>query len=101
MTAVKALVEYGYAKDADGRYRQPGRRTQVWEETDGGWLRYDSENGAEVAQVHSVAEAFRGTSGLTKDKNPEAFDWVYPDDEVARIYKVALESRAVNARTDK
>ena len=94
MAAKDYLVRYGYVLGADGRYRQPGRRTQVWEPTDGGWLRFEiGLDGKEVPEVYTVAENHQGIGGLDKVDHPEAFEWVYPEAEVLKIYKEGLEDR--------
>jgi hypothetical protein len=90
MAAKEWLLKYGYVQGADGRYRRPGKRTQVWEEIpDGGWNRYEIEDGKEVQEVHSVAEEFQGVGGLHKNTHPDSFVWVYPDEYVENIYKTA------------
>jgi len=96
MAAKEYLIRYGYELQADGRYRQPGRRTQVWEPTEGGWLRFEiGADGREVPEVYRVAESHQGIGGLDKVNHPEAFEWVYPEAEVLKIYKDALEDREV------
>jgi hypothetical protein len=95
-SASEWLLKYGYVKGADNRYRQSGKRTQIWEEIpDGGWLRFEvGPDGSEVPEVHSVAESHQGIGGLNKETQPDAFVWVYPDEEVANIYKTAVEAAA-------
>ena len=86
MAAKEYLIRYGYELQADGRYRQPGRRTQVWEPTEGGWLRFEiGADGREVPEVYRVAESHQGIGGLDKVNHPEAFEWVYPEAEVLKI----------------
>lgn len=89
--AKSALLAYGYTKEDDGRYRQrrpdgTPKRTQVWEETEGGWLRYDFDGVNEVPEVYQVSDAYAGVSGLDKRQQPEAFVWVWPSSEIERIY---------------
>src|SRR3990172_7524377 len=98
MAARDQLIAYGYRLDADGRYRRPGHRTQVWQELEDGkgWLRFDADSqGNEVPEVHSVSPAYQGTSGLSKVHHPGAFEWVYSEDEVETIYKDAVEARSI------
>ena len=94
MAARDQLVAYGYVKGEDGRYRRPGRRTQVWQEVEnGGWLRFDpDEQGREVPEPYQVNSNYQGTSGLHKIHHPGAFDWVYPEEYVERLYRVAVEA---------
>ena len=97
MAARDFLIAYGYVKGSDGKYRRPGRNTQVWEELpDGkGWLRFDPDaEGKEVPEVYKVNVAYEGTSGLSKLHHPGAFDWVYPEEEVEKIYSEAVKAAA-------
>jgi hypothetical protein len=95
MSAANELIAYGYQLFPDGRYRRLGKRTQVWEPTEGGWLRFEiGPDGAEVPEVHSVAESHKDVSGLDKGQSPEAFNWVYPEAEVELIYKSAVTAAA-------
>lgn len=80
------LKAKGYQLYADGRYRRPRRRVgQVWEKTKGGWLRFDYVNGEETPEVHSAKEGFE--DGLDKKEHPEAYNWVYSNEAMARIFK--------------
>ena len=94
MTAKDYLILYGYVLGDDGRYRRPGKRTQVWESTEGDWLRFEREDGRDVPEVYRVSDAFQGVSGLDKIRQPTAFDWVYPEAEVLKIYQAAVEARS-------
>lgn len=94
-TARDYLIAYGYQEFPDGRFRKLGKRTQIWQPTEGGWLRFEvGPNGEEVPEAHSVAESHQSVSGLDKSQNPEAFNFVYPEEEVAAIYKAASEAAA-------
>ena len=97
MAARDQLINYGYVKSSDGRYRRPGRRTQVWEELENGkgWLRFDpDEQGNEVPEVYQVNVAYQGTSWLIKLHHPGSFDWVYPEEVVEKIYSEAVKAAA-------
>jgi hypothetical protein len=98
MAAKDALIAYGYVLDGD-KYRMPRvgggwRNTQVWQETSEGWRRFEQAGGADVPEVYQVSVAYRGTSGLDKTRNPEAFIWLWPDGEVERIYAAAVEAES-------
>mgnify|MGYP001567607754 FL=1 len=93
MAARDSLVAYGYVQCEDGKYRRPGKNTQVWQELAGGkgWLRFDPDGqGKEVPEVYQVNSNYQGTSGLHKLHHPGAFDWVYPEEEVEKIYSEAV-----------
>lgn len=99
MAAKDALEAYGFKLDDDGkyrRYRPDGSpiRTQVWQETPDGWLRFDNEGAFEVPMAYMVGLGYRGVSGLDMKKQPEAFIWIYPEDEVERIYSAAVEAES-------
>lgn len=90
-TAREALAMYGYQEDHDGIWRNPRRpRGQRWKPAEtGGWLRYDLIDGQEVPVPHSVAEPFKGVSGLDPQNHPHSFRWDFPEEEVAAIYATA------------
>lgn len=96
MGAKEQLVNYGYEKCVDGKYRRPGKRTQVWEELPGkGWLRFDPDGaGQEVPMPYKVSDAYLGTSGLHPVHHAGAFDWVWPEEEVKKIYGEAVKAAA-------
>src|SRR3990167_627170 len=100
MPARHWLIAYGYQLDPDGKYRRPGKLTQVWQELEDGkgWLRFDPDGrGNEVPEVYTIAGAYHGTSGLSKQHHPGAFVWVYPEEEVEKIYKAAVETAGTSA----
>ena len=97
MAARDQLIAYGYKRCPDGKYRRPGKNTQVWQELEDGrgWARFDCDGqGNEVPEVYQVNEAYLGTSGLSKLHHPGAFDWIYPEAYVEEIYRVAVASEA-------
>ena len=97
MPARDWLLQYGYILHPDGRYRRPGKLTQVWQELEDGkgWLRFDPDGqGNEVPEVYTIASAYQGTSGLSKIYHPGAFVWVYPEEVVEKTYKDAVEASA-------
>lgn len=97
MAARDQLIAYGYQLCEDGKYRRPGKNTQVWQELEDGkgWLRFDSDGqGNEVPEVYRISSDYAGTSGLSKIHHPGAFEWVYPEEEVERIYHAAVEAAA-------
>ena len=104
MAARDWLIAYGYQLGSDGRYRRPGKLTQIWQELkDGkGWLRFDPDGqGNEVPEVYTVASEYLGTSGLHKQHHPGAFVWVWPEEEVEKIYKAAVEAMEATTQTVK
>ena len=93
VNAVQALVEYGYTKDTDGVFRQPRRGGQSWKQTAGGYLRYDYVDGADQPTPFTLRDEFNGVSGLTHTKNPDCYVWVWPEEEIDKIYTVAKVGR--------
>ena len=97
MAARDWLLAYGYVLCEDGKYRRPNKKTQVWQELEDGkgWLRFDPDGqGNEVPEVYRVASHAQGTSGLSKIHHPSMFDWVWPEEEVEKTYKDAVEFMA-------
>ena len=97
MAARDELIAYGYEKNADGKYRRPGKSTQVWQELpDGkGWLRFDPDGqGHEVPVPMCVSADYQGTSGLHPVHHAGAFDWVWPEADVEKIYREAVAASA-------
>ncbi|HLF77892.1 MAG TPA: hypothetical protein VJB57_10425 [Dehalococcoidia bacterium] len=97
MAARDQLIAYGYVLSEDGKYRRPGKLTQVWQELEDskGWLRFEPDGkGNEVPEVYKVASHAEGTSGLSKFHHPSMFDWVYPEEHVEKTYKDAVEFMA-------
>ena len=100
MAARNWLIAYGYQLEADGRYRRPGKLTQVWQELEDGkgWLRFDPDGqGNEIPEVYTIASPYQGTSGLNKIHHPGCFVWVWPEEEVEKIYKAAVEAAGTTA----
>lgn len=91
MTGEEALRAFGYVDGENGRLVRPGRATQQWKATDGGWLRFEGDGSA---MPHSVAS--EGVAGLDfkNEAHAEHFNWVWPDEEVARVYGRAAEREA-------
>lgn len=85
MTGEEALLAYGYEPGESGRYVRRGRSTQQWKRVEGGWLRFEADGSP---TPYKVAEAGEGRGGLDH-ANPEhhdLFDWLWPNEELARIY---------------
>lgn len=90
MAAKDELIAYGYELQGDGKYRRPNKRTQVWEPVDGGWLRFDDNGNGEEPEVYKLGDDYDGVAGLDKVRHPHAFEWLWPEEEVERIYAGAL-----------
>lgn len=93
MNGEEALRGYGYI-ERKGKMSLPARkRSQHWQATEGGWLRFDD---AEMKPMPwGIKDAFKGISGIDLN-NPDhaaCFEWVWPDAEVARIYSAAIVER--------
>lgn len=123
MKATDALKAYGYTRDDSGLWLKiTGGRlmpTQVWKETDGGFLRLDPPHipigsvlggtdpangapwGKPVVDEHGQAvnnwiqvpwkqsDRFATASGLHPLTHSECFEWVWPEKEIAFMYQYA------------
>ena len=100
---MQALAEYGYVTGEDGVMYSPGRRnSQRWKLVEDGMLRFDMEQGQMIPVPYKLKDEFKGhtddqgryfpgVSGLDFRKNPNCFDWVWPEPVVANIYAVAKQ----------
>jgi hypothetical protein len=94
---MQALAEYGFFMHEDGVMRRGPHYGQMWKPVDGGFLRYDKNGTSEVPMPYKVSEKFRKISGLDFREQPECFDWLWPETEIAKIYiaaKIAQDERA-------
>ena len=94
---MQALAEYGYVMQNDGVLRSVDRpNSQAWQPVTGGFLRFDKG----IPVPFMLKEQFRsrhneegqyipGVSGLDFRRNPDCFEWVWPEVEIAKIYVVA------------
>ena len=91
-----ALAAYEYALEGDTWYSTTKRdRTHAWQETDGGFFRFDPI-AAEREQVpYTVSAAGQGIAGLDW-RNPahRAFwDWLWPASHLTMEYTAAVKTR--------
>ncbi len=93
MTGAEALTAYGYVRDEGGRYTRPGRQTDEWEPVDGGFARFNRG----VRTPFTVSAAGEGVAGIdaARPEHEAFFVWLWPDEEVARIYGHAAEQAAM------
>ena len=108
MTAIEALESYGYRLIETTYIRYPGGgsvpdlTTERWEETTGGWhcykvptLGFGSTAWGRYVRPDLVQVPWRqsahneGVSGQHPARQPEAFEWVWPDEVVTLIYEHA------------
>lgn len=93
-TVESDLVAYGFEKTDEGFVlTKAGRPKTKWVPTEGGFHRFEREDGEWVQYPHSVNAKFARVSGLTYAEHPECFDTVYSVEEVGVIYAAALEER--------
>lgn len=96
--ACVALIEFGYSPEADGSFvkYKADRPRERWEPTpdQSGFLRYTRDDGRWAPVPYTIAPEFEGVSGLTADKHPHSFLYVYPADYVLNVYTRA-EPRGV------
>ena len=93
MDAQSALEAYGYTL-VDGMYVRPNKEsTERWQPVDGGFLcfRKESDWGKvvdnDLIQVPFTQNAsYAGVGGLHPSRQPEAFEWVWPDERIVEIY---------------
>lgn len=99
-SASDLLIDYGYTEVSDGLF-VPGRpSSERWEKVDGGFNCYVPAaagiNGGDpwgkvleggLMQVpFTQTEAYKDASGLHPARQPEAFEWVWPEERVVEIY---------------
>lgn len=91
--AIAALKSYGYVLSGE-RYVRPGRLTQQWMPQGEGFLRFDDPGG--VPTPYCVREDATLKQGLdhTNPAHQDHFEWLWPADEVERIYSQAAEQAA-------
>lgn len=109
--AAALLKDYGYVELGDGLLSVKGELLYIpartsserWEKTDGGWHCYGiaarpfgggepwgRPMGGDLVQVpYTQTEAFANVSGLHPARNPEAFEWVWPEERLVEIYEHA------------
>lgn len=87
-TAIAALRSYGYVL-REATYVIPGRFTDSWAPQEEGFLRWN--RGRPIP--HSVNPESARQEGLsnTDPDHAEGFEWVYPADEVEKIYSYAAD----------
>lgn len=105
--AIEVLEQYGYTLAGD-RYVQIGRRTQEWQATDTGFLRFDPEGPMPLRVLTNEELKPVNKARALADKdwlNPllhnyadldqhDLFIWEWPADEVVRIYGHAVTQKA-------
>ncbi len=92
--AIAALEAYGYVKSGE-RYIRPGKLTQQWMAQRDGFLRFDDPGGVPVPYKVLDGEEHR-LAGIdhTNPAHQDHFEWLWPAEEVARIYAHAAEQAA-------
>lgn len=95
-----ALRAYGYVDEGVRWFsRRKHNTTQSWEETEGGFLRWDPDNGAWQATPYALMPDFQKTGGLDF-RNPahqHCFEWVWPAEHVEKIYREGWEAQKAHA----
>ena len=108
--AVKALREYGYIV-SEGMWVKKDKptRTQSWKSVEGGFHRFDPDNGAWIQIPYKLLPEFDshqkdgvwipGVAGLDykRAEHKDCFDWVWPADYVANMYVEATKSQQAYA----
>ena len=92
-----ALTSYGYTLEPiSGNLVRPGRKTQQWRETTGGWLRFEADGSRTPYRVDPEAEVQAGLD-FNNASHAEYFEWVWPDEEVARCYQAAVAEQGTQS----
>ncbi len=103
----KHLESYGFKKEAEDwvfRNEAGDPKTKYTKALGGGFFRYEMEGGVWRQYPHSIHKDWEGIGGLAFDAKhgatdanskvkPECFDWIYPDEEIAKIYGTAVVER--------
>src|SRR3990167_1374138 len=93
MTAIEALEAYGYRLENGVYVRQLDPDTERWEPVTDGFLCYKkvsdwgklATNGL-MAIPYTQTAAFKNIGGLHPDRQPECFEWTWPEERVLEIY---------------
>lgn len=101
-TTEDLLTAYGYSEISDGLFVRLNRpASERWISADGdGWYCYAPETpgiaggdpwgdvipGGLMRVPYRQTEAFKEASGLHPARNPECFEWIWPDERVHEIY---------------
>jgi hypothetical protein len=91
MTGAEALIKYGYT-DQLGTFVHVGRETQRWLKKDDGWLRYEPDGSLCPFRVSPEASV-QGGLNFKSPAHEKYFDWVWPDEVIARIYSTSVEKK--------
>lgn len=94
MSATDELIAYGYAEE-DGEFvrRKAGRLKDKYVPTEGGWLRFNRDDGAWVPVDFTMLPKWQGVAGLHPSTHPECYDYVHPDSWVETEYAAANQNR--------
>ena len=99
-TAKELLLQYGYTEVSPGLFVPARPSSERWEKVEGGWHCYAPAtagfgggdpwgkvlDGGLMQVPFTQTEAFKDASGLHPARNPEAFQWVWPEERVEEIY---------------
>lgn len=95
-----ALQSYDYVNE-DGRWyhKRKHNTTQSWTETEGGFLRFDPDNGGWYPVPYKIKAEFASIGGLDfrYDPHMDFFDWVWPAEYVGKMYRDAWEAMKAHA----
>lgn len=99
MNAIDALTGYGFADPGNGYtlFSASGSPRTRYVEVDGGFNRYEWEDGAWRQYPYAIHPDWEGIGGLAFDVKqgamfdgsrvkPECFEWVWPESEILKVY---------------
>lgn len=99
MNANDALTGYGFQSTEEGLvFRGPlGQKRTRYVAVDGGFNRYEWEDGAWRQYPYTIHPDWEGIAGLAFDAKqaamfegarlkPDCFEWVWPEDEIVTVY---------------
>ena len=103
------LETYGFVQTKDGWIKSgpDGRERTKYEATEGGFLRFEREDGVWRQYPYTIHPDWEGVGGLAFDVKqaamsgiggkvkPECFEWVYPPSEIERTYGAEREAPRV------
>ena len=103
-TAAELLVKYGYTEVASNLFVPARSSSERWEKVQDGWNCYalptPSLGGGEpwgqdmgtgfVRVPFCQSVAYVGVSGLNPARNPECFNWLWPEERLVEIYEHAV-----------
>lgn len=100
-TVEKLLTDYGYREVGNGLFEPARPSSERWRNVPGGWECFSPPtipfgggapwgrpiDGGWIQVPFSQKESFKNAGGLHPLENPEAFEWIWPEERLREIYE--------------